>query len=135
MLVSALPVIEISLAPPVESQPEPYSPFTPTMKASFANDLHIHDSSDDSDGIESYRPSLLSPPPPASAWPRTRAAGPMMRKSTQLGAGVGLAEEEFQALLRAAKERPTGKKQDLRREVALKAHKSKQGAHFSSSRS
>ena len=124
MLVSPLPMIEISLAPPEEPQSKPYSPFTPTMKASFANDIHIHDSADD-DGMEPYRPTILSSPPTAGARPWGSPAAPM-RKPAQ--AGAGLADAEIQVLLRAAREqRPVGKKQDLRREVALKAHKSKQG--------
>ena len=43
--------------------------------------------------------------------------------------GQGLKDDEFQALLRASKERSAiaaSKKHDLRKEVALKAHKNKQ---------
>ena len=127
MLVSPLPVIEISLAPPEEPHPEPYSPFTPTMKASFASDLRIHDPSDDDEGIEPYRPALLSPPPPVGARPWAPAP---IRKVVPSSKGSGLAESEFQALLRAARERPSNKKQDLRREVAIKAHRSKQGMYY-----
>ncbi|KAH8110649.1 hypothetical protein DFH11DRAFT_1801866 [Phellopilus nigrolimitatus] len=99
MSTSPVPVIEISPAPHEAPQPEPFSPFTP-LNAGFGA------AADDA-----YRPSLLSPP--VSCWTpahhRPRAA-----------AGRGIRDEDFQALLRASK------KQDLRREVALRAHKTKQ---------
>lgn len=108
---SPVPIIEISLAPVEEPEPEPYSPFSP-LNAAFGL----------SDDMDSYRPSLLSPPVQGIHFaPLKRLNAPVKRQ--------GMNNEQFQQLLRASKEKSTTlgtKKQDLRKEVALKAHRSKQ---------
>ncbi|KAI5122349.1 hypothetical protein M0805_004107 [Coniferiporia weirii] len=111
MSTSPLPVIEISLAPPEELQPEPYSPFSP-MNVAFSVPVD-----------DSYRPALLTPP--AQSW----TLSPHKSLTTSVNKGKGIKDEDFQALLRASKERSStvgARKQDLRKEVALKAHKTKQ---------
>ncbi|KAL5519508.1 hypothetical protein ACEPAH_1191 [Sanghuangporus vaninii] len=109
-----LPVIEISPAPPEEPQPEPYSPFTPL----FPGCGRVMD--------DTYRPSLLTPP--VQSWSLSPLR-PLSERRPRL-TGQGLKDEQFQALLRASKERSavaaSKKQHDLRKEVALKAHKNKQ---------
>jgi len=112
--VSPVPEIQISLASPEEPQQEPFSPF-----AALSPLMH-----EDDDG---YRPTLLSPPcmvtPKAS-----RQLSPL--RPADAPAGKGLDRDRFEALLKSSRERNspvTGKKSpDLRKEIALKAHKSKQ---------
>ncbi|THG93638.1 hypothetical protein EW145_g8324 [Phellinidium pouzarii] len=111
MSTSPVPVIEISLAPQEEPQPEPYSPFTP-MNAAFSIPAD-----------DPYRPALLTPP--AISW--SLSSSHKTTPASQKGRGIN--DEDFQALLRASKERSSTlgtRKHDLRKEVALKAHKSRQ---------
>ena len=109
---SAVPSIEISFAPVQESVPEPTSPFAPFNKSFVDNDKI------------SYRPMHLSPPPTLSPSPLRSLSSPT---------DVGFQRDQ---LSRSQKDRmiPTGTRKgpDLRKEVALKAHKSKQGALYSS---
>lgn len=111
---SSIPEISISPAPPEAISDEPYSPFS---SASFV----IPDVDD-----ESFRPHHLTPPPTFSSH---RQLSPL-RPSDSPVVSTGLKRERFEALLRASKERSAavGKKKaaDLRKEIALKAHKSKQ---------
>lgn len=114
MVIATLPHISISLAPPEETMFEPHSPFS--WAASPADDE------------DSYRPSLLSPPVAVS--PRPRQLSPL-RPSDSPIVGKGLERERFEALLKASRERNSAvgskKTPDLRKEVALKHHKNKQG--------
>lgn len=109
-----IPQISISLAPPEEPLAEPYSPFSESYAA------RISETDDDS-----FRPQLLTPPPVRS--PRNLSP---LSSSFPAAAGKGLERERFEALLRASKERnaAVGAKRtpDLRKEIALKAHKNKQ---------
>lgn len=116
-LVSSIPHISVSLAPPDEPATEPYSPFS-----------HLRFSSNDLDG---FRPQHLTPPPSHTTF-KTQPS-PLRLSDTSVTGG-GLQQEQFDALLRASKERNApgnmwGAKKalDLRKEVALKAHKNKQG--------
>ncbi|KAI0724394.1 hypothetical protein C8T65DRAFT_563612 [Cerioporus squamosus] len=114
LALSPVPEIAISPASPEEPCPEPFSPFS---QCSFL--------SDDSD---SFRPTLLSPPPPSAISPRQLS--PLRPKDAPV-TGKGLERERFEALLQASRERNAalGSKKpptDLRKEIALKVHKSKQ---------
>ncbi|KZV59784.1 hypothetical protein PENSPDRAFT_594882 [Peniophora sp. CONT] len=121
MEVIAVPQIAISPAPPQESLPEPFSPFkashppTPTLSPAVEDD--------------GYRSSLLSPPP-AMSTRFLRQHSPLIPEAVKDNVGHGLDADRFQRLLAASKERNTalvGKKApDLRKEIAIKTHKSKQ---------
>lgn len=111
--ISAVPQISISPAPPSGPLFEPFSPFDsqPSSPAVFQ---------------DSYRPALLSPPPTIS--PRlVRQSSPLRPVDVN---AKGLDSDRFEALLASTRERNAasgGKKAlDLRKEIALKAHKSKQ---------
>lgn len=109
----AIPEISISLAPPEDPVPDPTSPFT---SLAFASTIA------DSDG---FRSSHLTPPPTTTSF--KRALSPLI--PTQVNAtGKGLDGQRFQALLNATRERGVGNKHvDLRKEIALRVHKNKQG--------
>lgn len=113
---SVIPKISISLAPPEDPVPDPTSPFT---SLAFASNVA------DSDGV---RPSLLTPPPSPTSL--RRALSPLV-PTQNIAKGQGLDSDRFQVLLNATRERGSyngGKRQiDLRKEVALKVYKSKQG--------
>lgn len=113
LALSPVPEISISLASPEEPAPEPFSPFS---ECSFL-----------SDDYDSFRPTLLSPPPPSAVSPRQLS--PLRPKDAPV-TGKGLERERFEALLQASRERnaAVGSKRpnDLRKEIALKVHKSKQ---------
>ncbi|KAI0757157.1 hypothetical protein C8Q80DRAFT_1215863 [Daedaleopsis nitida] len=113
LALSPVPEISISLASPEEPSPEPFSPFS---ECSFL--------SDDSD---SFRPTLLSPPPPSAISPRQLS--PLRPKDAPV-TGKGLERERFEVLLQASRDRNAAvgskKPTDLRKEIALKVHKSKQ---------
>ncbi|KAA1468639.1 hypothetical protein DENSPDRAFT_479529 [Dentipellis sp. KUC8613] len=115
-LASPVPQICISPAPAAEPVPEPFSPFDAQFSPSSP-----------SGGEDPYRASLLSPPPTVS--PRFHRQ-PSPLRPADAAAGKGLEQERFQALLAATRERNStagGKRvADLRKEIALKAHKSKQ---------
>jgi hypothetical protein len=109
----SIPSISISLAPADDPPVEPYSPFdvNPSFPATHE---------------DSYRPSLLSPPPVVS--PRFPRQPSPLRPADTLPAGKGLDRGRFEALLASTRERNAGarKEPDLRKELAMKAHKSKQ---------
>jgi len=111
--VLEIPSIEISPAPPEDPTVEPYSQLstctTPTLN-------------DDDDG---FRPQHLTPPITHRNLPKQLS--PLRPSET---VGKGLERERFEALLKTSRERNAaiGSKKtiDLRKEVALKAHKTKQ---------
>lgn len=112
--VSPIPEICISLAPPELPVQEPISPFAPLSPSPVKEDF------------DSFRSALLSPPPIISP-SRAPRLSPLNPSESN---GKGLDQERFESLLRASKERNStqGSKRstDLRKEVTLKAHKSKQ---------
>jgi hypothetical protein len=118
-VVSPIPMISISPAPLEEPVVEPYSPFSPLSWKS----LTPFD--------EGFRAQHLSPPPTIT---RFRSLSPL-RPAEHPAPVKGLEPERFEALLQGARERNTAvgakKAQDLRKEVAMKAHKNKQGELFS----
>ncbi|KAI0662670.1 hypothetical protein C8Q70DRAFT_574407 [Cubamyces menziesii] len=111
LALSPVPEISISLASPEEPCPEPFSPFS---QSSFLSDDH-----------DSFRPTLLSPPPVVSP----RQLSPLRPKDAPV-TGKGLERERFEALLQATRERNAAlgskKPTDLRKEIALKVHRNKQ---------
>ena len=122
-----VPEISISLAPPEEPVPEPFSPFSPKGMVTPVTPV-------DDDG---FRPLLLSPPPTLS--PRFQRQLSPLRPVDTAAPSKGLERERFEALLKASKERNAalgGRKEiDLRKEIAIKAHKSKQGTSICTVRS
>lgn len=120
LAVPAIPEISISLASPEEPACEPFSPFTPGFSPKSPTICALKQDDD------SFRPSLLSPPPTISP----RALSPL-RPAEFLAKGKGLQRERFEAMLKASKERNAAvgsrKEVDLRKEIALKQHKTKQG--------
>jgi hypothetical protein len=114
-VVSPIPTISISPAPPEEPIVEPYSPFSPLSWKSLTP-------SDD----ENFRPQHLSPPPTIASFKNLSP----LRPAEQTVSVKGLERERFEALLQGVRERNTAvgvkKAQDLRREIAMKAHKNKQ---------
>ncbi|KAH9857928.1 hypothetical protein C2E23DRAFT_864941 [Lenzites betulinus] len=113
LALSPVPEISISLASPEEPTAEPFSPFS---QCSFLSDDH-----------DSFRPTLLSPPPPTVATPKQLS--PLRPKDAPV-TGKGLERERFEALLQATRERNAAlgskKTTDLRKEIALKVHRNKQ---------
>jgi len=111
---SPVPVICISPAvfepPPVE----PQSILSPSLMGK-------------SSGEEGYRATYLSPSPQTPRFARQLSP---LRPADAPVTGKGLERERFEALLKASRERNAalGKKKavDLRKEIALKAHKTKQ---------
>ncbi|KAH8997573.1 hypothetical protein EDB92DRAFT_2112263 [Lactarius akahatsu] len=110
----SVPSISISLAIADDPAPEPFSPFDAqtTFPVCPPDD--------------SYRPSLLSPPPVVS--PRFHRQPSPLGPAHTLPAGKGLDRSSFETLLASTKERNAYAKRapNLRKELALKAHKSKQ---------
>lgn len=109
----SLPSISISLAPADDTPVEPFSPFDTQPPSPAIQD-------------DSYRPSLLSPPPVVS--PRFLRQPSPLRPADTLPAAKGLDRGQFEALLASTRERNAGvrKEPDLRKELAMKSHKSKQ---------
>lgn len=108
-----LPQISISPAPPQEASEEPFSPFAWAIAPPDGEK-------------ESFRPIHLSPPPVNGRF--VRQLSPLRPPEAPVS-GKGLERGRFEALLRASRERNTAasaKKTDLRKEVALKAHRNKQ---------
>ena len=107
--LSPIPAIHITDASPVEIKPEPPSPFSPSYPFTSDND-------------DSFRAMHLSPPP------LYHQLSPLNPSSHSRASGKGLDRERFESLLRSTRSGSSGKRgQDLRREVAIKAHRSKQG--------
>lgn len=114
---SLIPQISISLAPPEEIPEEPRSPFSPSSWAVLP------------ESDENFRPQHLSPLSAGSpSFPKVLSP---LRPSDAPVKGAGLERQRFEAMLKASRERSsaTGAKKaaDLRKEIALKAHKSKHG--------
>lgn len=122
---SAIPQISISLAPPEEIPEEPRSPFSPSSWAVMPES--------EEDG---FRPQHLSPMSAGS--PNLPKVLSPLRPSEAPVKGAGLERQRFEALLKASRERSSAtgarKAADLRKEIALKAHKSKHGKIFLPSR-
>jgi len=116
MDILVIPQISISLAPPEEQSTEPYSPFS---KSAFL--LPQHD--------EDFRPVHLTPPPIHARFARKTlvAAGDSPSDEWNKATGRGLEPARFAALLKASQQSVAAKRDvDLRKEVALKAHRHKQ---------
>jgi hypothetical protein len=111
-VLAHIPQIQISPAPPEEPVVEPYSPFSSTTPLSDE---------------DAFRPQHLTPPPTLTRFGKQLSP---LRPSDSTPP-KGLERERFEALLQASKERNIGvgakKAGDLRKEIALKAHKNKQG--------
>ncbi|KAJ4001299.1 hypothetical protein F5050DRAFT_1664076 [Lentinula boryana] len=111
VLATELPQISISLAPPEDPIVEPISPFS-WVKAAVNDD--------------GFRSTHLTPPPTHLKF-STNLPSPLGPAESK---AKGLERDRFEALLRATRERNAyivGKKDgDLRKEIALKAHKNKQ---------
>jgi hypothetical protein len=104
----------------------------PSISISLADDPPIHlpsplDAQPPSPSQEDeYRSSFLSPPPVFS--PRFHRQPSPLRPTDTLSTGKGLDSARFEALLASSRERSAGTKKEsnLRKELAMKAHKSKQ---------
>ncbi|KAG6842496.1 hypothetical protein C0991_000022 [Blastosporella zonata] len=111
-----VPQISISLAPPREPVVEPYSPFSTTFISPNDDDV--------------FRPVHLTPPPTSTKFSLVAKPLSPLRPSDAISPVQGLQRERFEALLQASKERNSAlgskKECDLRKEIALKAHKNKQ---------
>ncbi|KAG6911812.1 hypothetical protein DXG01_000059 [Tephrocybe rancida] len=110
-----LPQISISFAPPQEPVVEPFSPFSATFY---------------SPADDAFRPIHLTPPPTLTKFNNVAKPLSPLRPSDLASPVKGLERERFEALLQASKERNAAlgskKEGDLRKEIALKAHKNKQ---------
>jgi hypothetical protein len=111
---SPIPSISISPPPPAEPVIEPYSPFL-----SWNPSLTPVDD-------EGFRSHHLTPPPTITKF--SKSLSPLRPAESPLSQGVE--RERFEAMLQTARERNMAvgakKAQDLRKEIALKAHKNKQ---------
>lgn len=103
----SIPSISISLADDLPSPLDAQPPSTPTQE-------------------DEYRSSFLSPPPVFS--PRFHRQPSPLRPTDTSSTGKGLDSARFEALLASSRERSAGAKKEsnLRKELAMKAHKSKQ---------
>jgi hypothetical protein len=114
-----IPDISISLAPPEELLEEPYSPFSSPFFVTT-----------DKGSTDEFRPRRLTPPATLTSPQFPRQLSPL-RPSDSPVTGEGLKREHFEAMLKASRERSAAvgakKAADLRKEVAMKSHKSKQG--------
>jgi len=110
-----VPEISVSLAPEETMLAEPYSPFSWATSPVG-----------DDDG---FRPVHLTPPPTSTPTRFIKQLSPLRPSDTPF-TGQGLERERFEALLKASKERNSAvgakKGNDLRKEIALKAHGKKQ---------
>lgn len=106
-LLSPVPSINIELVTEQTPLKEPSSPFD-NIAFNVEN------------GPDSYRSRHLLPPPVHS--PKEAAARP-----TQPARGLGLDHARFEALKLASKKMQAPLKQDLRKELAIRSHQSKQG--------
>ncbi|KAJ6604379.1 hypothetical protein DFH09DRAFT_1122491 [Mycena vulgaris] len=110
-----VPEISVSLAPELTMVAEPYSPFSWVNKPVAEDD--------------DFRPVHLTPPPSSASTRFMKQLSPL-RPSEAIVTGQGLERERFEALLKASKERNSAvgakKGNDLRKEIALKAHGKKQ---------
>lgn len=119
--LSPVPEISISLAPPEDSVPEPFSPFSASGFSSPCTPATPED-------MDGFRPMLLSPPPTSPRFPRQLSP---LRPAESAVRGMGIERERFELLLKASRERNAvvgGKRSpDLRKEIAMKVHRNKQG--------
>jgi hypothetical protein len=112
-----VPIPQIAIIPAPQQEPveEPLSPFSWASVSASGSD-------------DSFRQQHLTPPPVAS--PRLMRQLSPLRPSDAPVTGKGLERERFELLLRASRERNIAvggrKAGDLRKEIALKAHKNKQ---------
>jgi hypothetical protein len=115
MAIQILPEICISPPPPSENLAEPFSPF---------DNVHFAIAEDE----DNFRPALLSPPP-SMFMPIPKHLSPLSPPDAPVK-GQGLERERFEQLLKSSRERSAAlgnkKSPDLRKELALKAYKSKQ---------
>ncbi|EJD45669.1 hypothetical protein AURDEDRAFT_137083 [Auricularia subglabra TFB-10046 SS5] len=114
MPASPIPSIEISLAPADPLPVEPYSPF---------DTIAFPGSEQEDDGPRANRLTLPVLGSPMRNSPTNPS--PLGRSSSAKQGGRGLDQERFQNLLRSATQR-AAPGLDLRKQVALKVHKSKQ---------
>jgi hypothetical protein len=116
---SSIPQISISAAPPPFFPEEPSSPFS---LASFI----IQDSGNG----DEFRSQYLTAPA-TLGYPRFPRQLSPLRPPEYPVTATGLQRERFEAMLKASKDRSVAvgakKDADLRKEIALKAHKNKQG--------
>jgi hypothetical protein len=116
MLALDSPIPKISISPPPLDDPpiEPYSPFNSATFVSRVSSC-------------SHRAQHLTPPPTLSTFGRGLSP---LRPMQSPPPSKGLERERFEALLEATRQRNGAvgakKAQDLRKEIALKAHKNKQ---------
>jgi len=112
---SPIPSISISPPPPAEPLIEPYSPFLSWNPSITPVD------------DEGFRSQHLTPPPTITKF--SKSLSPLRPADSPLSKGVE--RERFEAMLQTARERNMAvgakKAQDLRKEIALRAHKNKQG--------
>ena len=110
----------------------------PSISISLADDppIHLHSPLDvqpssPSSQEDEYRSSFLSPPPVFS--PRFHRQPSPLRPTETSSTEKGLDPARFEALLASTKEKNAGTKKvpNLRKELAMKAHKSKQSEHLS----
>ena len=106
---SSVPRISISPAPPEDPVIEPYSPFAVIASPSLVNDA--------------FRPLHLTPPPTSLHF-----KSPYERKVDEEARGNGLDSGRFQQMLKATRERNASV--GLRKELAIKIQKNKQGVFF-----
>ena len=115
MAIQSLPEICRSPPPPSEDLTEPFSPFD-NVKFTVEEDER------------NYRPTLLSPPPSCLV-SIPKHLSPLSPRDAPVK-GQGLERERFEKLLQSSRERSAAlgskKAPDLRKELALKAYKSKQ---------
>lgn len=115
MVCAILPAISISPAPPEDPLVEPHSPFSWSLSSPV---------DEDDDG---FRPRHLTPPPSHLTFKKPHS--PLRPMDVNISE-KGLEQDRFEALLKASRERNASfgskKTNDLRKEIALKAHKTKQ---------
>jgi len=109
--VARVPQISVSFAPEEPLAPEPQSPFAWSTTP-------VED--------DGFRPVHLSPPPSSTSPRFVRQSSPL--NPTTSPTGPGLEREHFELLLASARNTAVGTKKgnDLRKEIALKAHGKKQ---------
>lgn len=115
LLSTHVPSISISPAPPEEPLVEPFSPFSACLTPTLAE-------------VDAFRAQHLTPPPTHTSFGRQLSP---LRPAEAAVKGKGLERDRFEAMLQASRERNVAlgskKTLDLRKEIALKAHKNKQG--------
>jgi hypothetical protein len=109
----------------------------PSISISLADDPPIHlpsplDAQPPSPPSQEdeYRSSFLSPPPVFSPRPHRQSSSPLRPMETS-SIGKGLDPARFEALLASTRSASVKKESNLRKELAMKAHKSKQSEFLS----